>query len=49
MEAKHAADTEPTYPNPNTLIEKLTLPAPLFGKSSDRKLQLGEQSAAADL
>jgi len=25
MEAKHAAETDPTYPSPKTLIDKLTL------------------------
>ena len=29
MEAKQAADTEPTYPKPNTLIDTLTLQASL--------------------
>jgi len=36
MEAKHAAETEPTYPKPNTLIEKLTLQAPLSGNPAAR-------------
>jgi hypothetical protein len=33
MEAKHAAETEPTCPKPNTLIENLTLQAPPIRKS----------------
>jgi hypothetical protein len=49
MDAKHAAETEPTYPNPKTLIDKLNSQAPAFCHSVPPRVLLDAYARAVML